>query len=258
MDQTLTEAYILYGHCKFLLQGYDEAQHSYLKAIRISNLQKVQLKDALLHQRLGQILIKRKKWPDAKVVFEMCAVNYETAFSFMNLGIACLYLDEYENAEKLLTKANILDTSNSNVWGYMTLVLLKNGNRVNSAFQSLKESIRLNINNDDLLLDIGHAFVAVGHEETAKKALEYALTNRAAHHHQRNHLRKVQEFLLQISKVMTECEKQKDQNNTNYAQQAAEQITQIHHESIIRSGVASQGDGLVNLLLQIYLNSLTQ
>mgnify|MGYP000447899474 CR=1 FL=1 len=160
MDQTLTEAYILYGHCKFLLQGYDEAQHSYLKAIRISNLQKVQLKDALLHQRLGQILIKRKKWPDAKVFFEMCAVNYETAFSFMNLGIACLYLDEYENAEKLLTKANILDTSNSNVWGYMTLVLLKNGNRVNSAFQSLKESIRLNINNDDLLLDIGHAFVA--------------------------------------------------------------------------------------------------
>lgn len=207
VDQTLTEAYILYGHCKFLLGEYSEAQYSYLKAIRISNLQKVQLKDALLHQRLGQILINREQWPDAKVVFEMCAVNYETAFSFMNLGIACLYLEEYENAEKVLTKANILDTSNSNVWGYMTLVMLKNGNRVNNAFQSLKESIRLNINNDDLLLDIGQAFVAVGQDETAKKALEYALTNRAAHQQQRNHLRKVQEFLLQISKVMAECER---------------------------------------------------
>jgi len=49
----LAEAYILYGHCKFLLGEHDEARYSYLQAIRISNLQKVQLKDALLHQRLG-------------------------------------------------------------------------------------------------------------------------------------------------------------------------------------------------------------
>lgn len=94
----------------------------------------MQLKYSLLHQRLGQILVANKQWPDAKVMFEMCANNYETAFSFMNLGVACLYLEEYENAEKVLTKANILDTSNSNVWGYMTLVMLKNGNRVNNAF----------------------------------------------------------------------------------------------------------------------------
>lgn len=57
---------------------------------------------------------------------------------------------------------------------------------------------------------------------------------------------------------MTECERQKDQNNTNYAEQADQQIRQIHQESIIRSGVASKDDGLVNLLLQIYLDSLTQ
>lgn len=38
VDQTLTEAYILYGHCKFLLGEYEEARYAYLRAIRISNL----------------------------------------------------------------------------------------------------------------------------------------------------------------------------------------------------------------------------
>ncbi len=61
----------------------------------------------------------------------------------MNLGIACLRLQDYDSAEKVLMKANIQDISNSNVWGYMTLVMLMKGNRVNNAFQSLKESIRL-------------------------------------------------------------------------------------------------------------------
>lgn len=98
----------------------------------------------------------------------------------MNLGVACLYLKEYENAEKVLSKANIFDTSNPNVWGYMTLAMLLNGKRINSAFQALKESIRLGIENCDLMLDIGREFAAVGQNETAKKALEYALTTRAS------------------------------------------------------------------------------
>lgn len=80
----------------------------------------------------------------------------------MNLGIACLRLKDYDSAEKVLTKANIQDISNSNVWGYMTLVMLMKGNRVNNAFQSLKESIRLQINNDELMLDIGNAFYDIG------------------------------------------------------------------------------------------------
>ena len=134
IDGTLTDAYIMYGHCKFILKDNDEALNAYYKAIRVSNLQGQPLKDNLLHQRIGAILINKKKWHDAKVMFEMCASNYQTAFSFMNLGISCLYLEEYENAEKVLTRANILDTSNATVWGYLTLTQLKNGPRINNAF----------------------------------------------------------------------------------------------------------------------------
>jgi tetratricopeptide (TPR) repeat protein len=134
VDQTLTDAFIMFGHCKFILGEYDDALNAYYKAIRVSNLKGETLKDNLLHQRIGAILINHKKWHDAKVMFEMCASNYQTAFSFMNLGIACLYLEEYENAEKVLTRANILDTSNSATWGYLTLTQLKNGPRINNAF----------------------------------------------------------------------------------------------------------------------------
>jgi len=72
-----------------------------------------------------------------------------------------------------------LDTSNPDVWGYMTLAMLKKDKRVNSAFQSMKESIRLGIKNHDLLLDIGKAFAEINENETAKKALEYAMVQRA-------------------------------------------------------------------------------
>jgi Flp pilus assembly protein TadD len=73
-------------------------------------------------------------WADAKVIFEICAEKFETAFSYLNLGVACLNLGDFESAERLLKKANVLDIANANVWGYMTLVMLKSGNRVNSAF----------------------------------------------------------------------------------------------------------------------------
>lgn len=134
LSPDMIEAHVLYGHCKYMLDEFEASKDAYMRAIRIANMQKSELKDPLLHQRLGQILIESGMFSDAKVIFEMCADKYETAFSFMNLGIACLHLEDYASAEKVLMKANVLDIQNSNVWGYMTLVMLKSGNRLNSAF----------------------------------------------------------------------------------------------------------------------------
>jgi len=38
VDSNMTEAYVLHGHCKFLVGEYEKALESYYKAIRISNL----------------------------------------------------------------------------------------------------------------------------------------------------------------------------------------------------------------------------
>ena len=108
-DPDLTEAYVLYGHCQWLLRNFEPAHEAYVKAIRLSNMARTELKDKLLYQRLGGIFISMKKWNDAKVLFEICAEKYQTAYSYMNLGISCLNLEDYENAEKVLQKANVLD-----------------------------------------------------------------------------------------------------------------------------------------------------
>lgn len=102
VDPDLMEAHILYGHCKFLRNHDTEALHAYFTSIRIANINGQELKDPLVHQRIGSILIKQCKWKDAKVMFELCSHNYETAFSYMNLGVACLYLGDYDSAEKVL------------------------------------------------------------------------------------------------------------------------------------------------------------
>ena len=57
IDETQTDAYIQYAHCKFLLGEYEEARIAYYQAIRICNLKGNQLKDSLVHQRIGAILI---------------------------------------------------------------------------------------------------------------------------------------------------------------------------------------------------------
>ena len=57
IDPDMTDAYIQYGHCKFMLGKHDEALESYYKAIRVSNLKREELNDSLLLQRLGGILI---------------------------------------------------------------------------------------------------------------------------------------------------------------------------------------------------------
>lgn len=49
IDPDLTEAMILYGHCKFILGEYDLALPVYYKAMRVSNLNNVELKDSLVH-----------------------------------------------------------------------------------------------------------------------------------------------------------------------------------------------------------------
>jgi len=80
-----------------------------------------------------------------------------------------------------LKKANILDTSNADVWGFMTLVMLNKGPRVNNAYQSLKQAIALKINNSDLMYDVSLGFAKHQWWETARKSLEYTLLTRASY-----------------------------------------------------------------------------
>ena len=187
----------------------------------------------------------------------MCADKYGTAYSFLNLGIACCYLGEYANAENLLKKANILDTSNADVWGYMTLVNLNHGPRVNNAYQSKKQSSSLKIHNNDLMYEVSLGFAKHGWFETARKTLEYTLLTRATYESAKKK-QKVQEFLLEVSKIHAEFERQKDQNNEEYSQQADEQINDSYNTILIKSKSIGYEDAIGTLLLRLYLHRIDE
>lgn len=59
-----------------------------------------------------------------------------------------------------------------------------------------------------------------------------------------------------MSKVLTEFERQKDQNNAGYAEQAHQQISQIHVDILVKTGVVAPDDGLAQLLVKLYLEGL--
>jgi hypothetical protein len=58
-------------------------------------------------------------------MFLLAAENYKGAFSYFNLGCASYHLGHLEEAEKILGLANMMDSSQADTWGYLTLVLLR-------------------------------------------------------------------------------------------------------------------------------------
>lgn len=75
----------------------------------------------------------------------------------------------------------------------------------------------MKLDNINLIYDISKAFVQNGQTSTARKTLEYGLQTRAQRSNSMKQIKKVPEFLLQVAKVLTELEKQKELNNASYA-----------------------------------------
>ncbi len=88
-------------------------------------------------------------------MFLMCAEDFKTAFSHFHLGVACYNLEEYDEAERVLSLVNYLDPSNAETWAYLALVLLKKDNpTINAAYQTMNESIKLGLSDCDVLYEI--------------------------------------------------------------------------------------------------------
>jgi tetratricopeptide (TPR) repeat protein len=64
------------------------------------------------------------------VIFEECQAKYQNSFSLLNYGITLIY-DEtkrnFESALGYLTKANLLNPYNSEIWGYLMYASLALG-----------------------------------------------------------------------------------------------------------------------------------
>ena len=110
----------------------------------------------------------------------MCAEDYKTAFSHFNLGVACYYLGEHDEAEKVLSLVNYMDPSNPETWAYLALVLLKKDDPpLNAAYQTMNEAVKLELANGEVMHEIALSWLDLGCYKQVLEALESTIRIKA-------------------------------------------------------------------------------
>ena len=149
-------AYIIKGHALYNLNRFEEAEKTYIKAIRFKP-QEIQF-DIEMLVKLGLIYIKQERFYDAKVIFKQIIKNDpEASFAWRYLGYALTQLGDSAEAEKALMKANILDIDNPLIWAYLAIFNLNNG-RKNQALECFNELCKVNYNDVKVMKQIANLF----------------------------------------------------------------------------------------------------
>ena len=117
-------ALILRGNIYFETGNIFDSEESYVWFVQHCTMKDAEskLKYYNILERLGIIYRERKAWQDAKTVFLKCTSENNTMTSWLNLGIACMRLHEYEEAEDALSQAIYLDSHNPVIWAYLSLL----------------------------------------------------------------------------------------------------------------------------------------
>lgn len=149
-DYQNPDVWALMGHVMYLLNETEEAKGCYERTIDFvadaSEMHSVYL-------RLGSIYLRDEKFEEAKKTFLMACKRSPSCVSWLGVGMACYRLGELAEAEDALSEANILNNSDPEVWGYLSLVCLKTGRQL-EAEQAYKYAIKVNLEDTDLLDEI--------------------------------------------------------------------------------------------------------
>ena len=156
------EALILRGDSYFDEGNIFESEESYIKFIQTHTAKEAESTQKYYNilERLGIVYIERRAWEDAKTVFLRCTAENNTTNAWLSLGISCLRLHSYEEAEDALTQANYLDSHNPEVWGYLTLLCLKypNDTRADQAEYCILRALKLGNENWAVLEEIADIY----------------------------------------------------------------------------------------------------
>ena len=91
----------------------------------------------------------------------------EHSFGWRYLGYSLTKLGEYDEAEKALRRANLLDIENPVIWAYLTIYCLSTGKK-NQAMECLNELSKVNFCDIELMKEIGNLFLDMKEYEVAK------------------------------------------------------------------------------------------
>jgi len=146
------EAIVLFADAYYALEKYDESEKAYLRALRRG------AKDVSIKKKLGLIFIRLKKWREALTVFsEYCnEIDPKWAYAWRFLGMSGWKLRIIEGADTAFYFSNLLDNSNAETWGLLTINWLITGVAQNRAFQSYQKAIRLGLNNAEIFSELAY------------------------------------------------------------------------------------------------------
>uniref|UniRef100_A0A673WM01 Cilia and flagella associated protein 70 n=1 Tax=Salmo trutta TaxID=8032 RepID=A0A673WM01_SALTR len=144
------DVWALFGHIHHLTGEFGKAQECYERTLDF-------VTDATdthpVYLRLGSIYLQEGEFQRAKTTYLRACKSSPSCLTWLGLGIACYRLGELTEAEDALTEANILNNGNAEVWGYLSLVCLQTGRRL-EAEQSYKYALKLNLQKEAVLREI--------------------------------------------------------------------------------------------------------
>lgn len=144
------DGWALMGHVRYLKGESHEARECYERTLSF-------VTDASethsIYLRLASIYLQEEQFEKAKQTFLMACKKSPSCVSWLGVGIACYRLGELGEAEDALMEANILNNSEAEVWGFLSLVCLRTGRKV-EAEQSYKHAVKLCLQDSELLAEI--------------------------------------------------------------------------------------------------------
>jgi tetratricopeptide (TPR) repeat protein len=158
IDYQNPDGWAILGHIKYLLGDMETAKNAYQRTLSFvadaSEMHSIYL-------RLASIYLQDGQFRNARDTFLMACKRSPSCVSWLGVGIACYRLGEYCDAEDALTEANILNNLDPEVWAYLCLVCLQTSRQV-EAEQAYKYTVKLNLQDDDLLTEINELQQKVG------------------------------------------------------------------------------------------------
>eukprot|EP01105_Mastigella_eilhardi_P026937 TRINITY_DN79_c0_g2_i1.p1 TRINITY_DN79_c0_g2~~TRINITY_DN79_c0_g2_i1.p1 ORF type:complete len:1197 (+),score=355.13 TRINITY_DN79_c0_g2_i1:447-3593(+) len=170
-DLKRQKSLLLLGHIFWYLHNTDEAIAFFEKAF--DNFQG-SLTDLRGLMRLGDLYMACKKYEEAKTAFFCACKVRQSCYTWFRVGVACYRLGNFQEAEDALAEANIQNNHEPEVWGYLALLCLRL-RRDAEADQSLRQALKLQLANADLLGELGDAYMDTGNLQVAEMCLHAAL-----------------------------------------------------------------------------------
>lgn len=174
-DPTNPEGYEYMGYCLYYLNNIEECQNNFEQAVYFYDINKKPLPMKLSYI-LSQCYIKSNNYTSAKeILLRVCSSN-PNATLWLNVGICCIQLTEFKEAEESLCEANLLDNRNSVIWGYLCLLSLwSDPPKFEEANKSLENAKRYNIDDINLLSKLASAYYHSDHPRIAEELVKRAL-----------------------------------------------------------------------------------